>query len=133
MLHVLEITQSLLLLSSGPLFPSLPSAATVPPSAPENPAALSALSLHWRLGSGPALVRTTTSETVHCFSSGLPVFTLPTPSCLLSSYVLCMSCLLASALEQVLREEEEGWAQAAIGCSDLEISAVCSSVRQGKG
>lgn len=94
---------------------------------------LSALSLLWCLGSGPALVRTTTSETVCCFPSGLPVFTRPTPCCLPSSYAPCVSCLLPSVLEQVLGEEEEGWAQAAVGCSVLETSAVCCFVSWGKG
>lgn len=71
----LEITQSPLLLYSGPPSPGLRSAATLLPSALEHPASLSALSLVCLLGSGPALVRTTALEASTIFEVGFPFHT----------------------------------------------------------
>lgn len=107
-LHLLEIMQSLLLLSSGPPFPSLWSAATTLPSARENPASLSALSLIWFLGSGPALVRTTASEPSAVLVAAFPFSHLqPQPA---SPHLVRSACVLSpSALKQVMGAGEEEW------------------------
>lgn len=126
-LHLLEIMQSLLLLSSGPPFPSLWSAATTLPSARENPASPSALSLIWFLGSGPALVRTTASEPSAVLEAAFPFSHLQPQSA--SPHLVRSACCTFSLRTEASDGGGGGrMGQADPGGSDLESSGIVTGV-----
>lgn len=142
MLHLLEIPQSSLLLSSGSLFVTVQSPATVLPSVLRISPSVCFVSALVS-GLGPRSCQQHCSDAFNHSWSGLGVFTPPAPSCL--PLTLCALCAVISPFcpgacggkggggSEGGRERakgKEGWDRGLpSGYSDLETPAVCRCIR----